>query len=93
MRKNIMLVMMVAVMFNSCVKTDDYEIPDFTEPELNIDGDLTTIAAVKGNFYPATGEIYTFRDSNTFFEGYVISSDEGGNFYKEVIVQDKPEDP
>ena len=30
-------------------------------PEINIDGDLTTIAAVKGNFYPGTGEIFTFQ--------------------------------
>ena len=93
MRKGIVISLMMAMMFNSCVKTDDYEIPDLIVPEINIEGDFTTIAAVKGNFYPGTGEIYTFRDSNTWFEGYVVSSDEGGNFYKEIIVQDKPENP
>jgi hypothetical protein len=34
-----------------------------------------------------------FRDTNMYFEGYVISSDEGGNFYKKLVLQDKPENP
>ena len=28
MRKGILMSLMMAMMFNSCVKTDDYEIPD-----------------------------------------------------------------
>jgi len=76
-----------------CVKTDDFEIPDQEISPVEIDGNLTSISAVKGNFNFETEAIYTFRETDTWFEGYVISSDAGGNFYKELIVQDKPVNP
>ena len=75
----------------SCVKTDDFEIPELISEEVEIDGDLTNIASIKGNFDLETGEIYTFTDSETWISGYVISSDASGNFYKELILQDKAE--
>lgn len=80
-------------LMHSCIETDDFETPDIKIPEINIDGDLTSISAVKGNFNRGTGEIYTFNETNTWFEAFVISSDAGGNFYKELILQDKPENP
>ena len=61
--------------------------------EIPAEGNITTIDAVKGHFNFNTNDIYTFRDTNMFFEGYVISSDEGGNFYKKLVLQDKPENP
>ncbi|MCB7481746.1 DUF5689 domain-containing protein [Christiangramia sediminis] len=76
-----------------CVKTDDFEMPALEITEIEIEGDLTNIAAVKGNFNFETEAIYTFRDTDTWFEAYVISSDAGGNFYKELIVQDKASNP
>lgn len=76
-----------------CVKTDDFEIPEMKSQEVEIDGNMTSIAAVKGNYNFQTGEIYTFRETNTWFSGYVISDDAGGNFYKELIIQDKASNP
>ncbi|PTX45186.1 hypothetical protein C8P64_1177 [Christiangramia gaetbulicola] len=93
MKKIFVVCALIGFLLNSCVKTDDYDTPGIDIPEIDITGDLTSIMAVKGNFDPRTGEIYTFQDSETWFEGYVISSDAGGNFYKEIILQDKPEDP
>jgi len=77
----------------SCVKTDDFEIPELMDSEVEIDGNITSISAVKGNFDFETEAIYTFQETETWFEGYVISNDAGGNFYKELIVQDKPLNP
>lgn len=93
MKNRSLLMIVIVLLLCSCVKTDDYDSPDISFPDITITGDLTSIIAVKGNFDPATGEIYTFQNSETWFEGYVISSDAGGNFYKEIILQDKPEDP
>ncbi len=56
-------------------------------------GQITNVAAVKNNFDAENNEIYTFESTETFMEAYVVSSDEGGNFYKELVVQDKPENP
>lgn len=83
----------IIFMIQGCVKTDDFEIPEQEISEVEIEGNLTSIIAVKGNFNFDTEAIYTFRESDTWFEGYVISSDASGNFYKELVVQDKPENP
>lgn len=36
---------------------------------------------------------FDFSDTNEYMVGYVISSDEGGNFFEELIIQDKVENP
>ncbi|MDT0642035.1 DUF5689 domain-containing protein [Zunongwangia sp. F363] len=83
----------IILLFTSCVKTDDFDLPEIEESEVLVDGNLTSISAVKGNFNLETGKIYTFQDTDIYFEAYVVSSDEGGNFYKELVLQDKPENP
>ncbi|MBI6116382.1 DUF5689 domain-containing protein [Salegentibacter maritimus] len=77
----------------SCVKTDDFQLPGTEIKEVNIEGDITGISAVKSSFKPESEEIYVFSETNTWMEAYVVSSDEGGNFYKELVLQDKPENP
>ncbi len=83
----------IILILGSCVKTDDFELPEAGNKEIIIEGNLTTIAAVKGHFNVGTNNIYTFRDTKAYFEGFVISSDEGGNFYKKLILQDRPSNP
>jgi len=36
---------------------------------------------------------YVFSDTDFYVTGYVASSDEGGNYFEELILQDKPENP
>ena len=78
---------------SSCVKTDDFEMPKAEGGEVIMEGNSTTIAAVKGHYNFSTNDIYTFRGTNSYFAGYIISSDEGGNFYKKLVVQDRPSNP
>ena len=35
----------------------------------------------------------SFEETDNYITGYVISSDEGGNFFEELIIQDSPENP
>ncbi len=77
----------------SCVKTDDFELPEMDISQVEIEGDFTSIEAVKGNYNFETGQIYTFQETDTWITGYVISDDAAGNFYKELIIQDKPSNP
>ena len=77
----------------SCVKTDDFDSPEAVEVDDSFNGTITSISAIKGNYNPETGDIYTFQNSDTYIEGYVISSDEAGNFYKKLIIQDKASAP
>ncbi|CAM4217082.1 DUF5689 domain-containing protein [Gillisia hiemivivida] len=77
----------------SCVKTDDFEIPQTNEAVDAFNGNLTSISAIKGNYNPTTAQIYNFQNTETFIEGFVISSDEAGNFYKKLVLQDKSSNP
>ena len=36
---------------------------------------------------------YVFSDTDQYVVGYVVSSDEAGNYFEELIIQDKPENP
>ncbi|NLP57307.1 DUF5689 domain-containing protein [Lutibacter sp. B1] len=73
----------------SCVKDDGFSTPkvECTEPLLTV---TNTIQQAK--------ELYTFGsptviDTDVIIEGYVVSSDESGNIYKSISIQDKPENP
>lgn len=90
---NLIVTVLFAFLAISCVKTDDFQLPESKTKEINIEGNITGISAVKSNFNPETEEIYVFSETNTVMEAYVVSSDEGGNFYKELVLQDKPENP
>lgn len=84
---------MFMVTYNSCVKTDDFSVPEIEDIETSFEGNITNIKAVKAHFNSETEDIYTFRNTGIVMEGYVISSDEGGNFYKKLVLQDKISNP
>lgn len=86
-------IIIVLITLNSCVKTDDFEVPQARENEPVIEGNVTNIATVKSHYNFQNNVIYNFRDTDAYFVGYVISSDEAGNFYKKLILQDKPSNP
>lgn len=91
--KGIWIILIPGLFIFSCVKTDDFEIPQAGNNEPVIEGNLTTIATVKSHYDFQANVIYNFRDTKAYFVGYVISSDEAGNFYKKLILQDKPANP
>ncbi len=72
--------------------------PEFRVPELvNLDseeGATTDMGTAINAFKQANTDVFTFdADANIIVGAYVISSDETGNFYKTLIVQDSPENP
>ncbi|RKS55263.1 hypothetical protein BC962_0222 [Gillisia mitskevichiae] len=85
--------LVVVLFMNSCVKTDDFSVPESNITEDGFEGNLTSISGIKGNYNPTTGDIYTFNNTEAFIEGFVISSDEAGNFYKKLIIQDRASNP
>lgn len=97
------LLLMIAGLMTSCVKDDDFDLPDTSINPPDIDGDIITITDVKNMLVQEAGASnlnalsenaqYTFQSTNLYMEAYVISSDESGNFYQEMVLQDKPENP
>jgi hypothetical protein len=76
---------------SSCVKSDDYDVPEiqctnrFAAANHQLT-DLLTIAKPKPTDADIVKEDY-------IVEAYVGSSDESGNIYKMMFLQDKPENP
>ena len=94
--KFLSVLFILGLMVSSCVQDDDFDIPEinFEEPDVDVN---TTIAGVKAfyqGFEPVLIHSGDPANSNPmYFEGYVVSSDESGNFYKTIVIQDKPENP
>lgn len=89
----ILLFIGVNMMLTSCVKDDDYADLAITEEEPEIDGNIVELSTVYSQLVQNDYENYTFEETNNYAVGYVVSSDEGGNFYKQIVVQDRPENP
>ena len=83
--------MSLTVFLTSCVQDDVYSTPDLQGKCQ----DLTptkTIAEVKAAFALASTNNVTITE-DIIIEGYVSSSDESGNVYKTIYLQDAPENP
>ncbi|WP_157814065.1 DUF5689 domain-containing protein [Olleya sp. Bg11-27] len=85
----------------SCVEDDNFDIPmslSGITAYPNDQAQFNSINAVLGNFGTGTGDPVTYEAVaegvlEKYTEGYVVSSDEGGNFYKQLVIQDAPENP
>ncbi|WP_152611478.1 DUF5689 domain-containing protein [Psychroserpens damuponensis] len=88
----------------SCVQDDDYTVPSSLGDEENallnnlLSGDAieVTIAQVKDmylvEFDPADNAAVLIEE-DIYVKGYVSSSDQTGNFFKEFYIQDSPSNP
>jgi Family of unknown function (DUF5689) len=95
----------VSVLFSmsmilSCLSDDSYEVPKGEPTVLDIPPEqIITINALRSAWAQEVSNngnaILTFSDDNEekHVEGYVVSSDESGNYFEEIILQDRPEDP
>lgn len=84
---------LMGVMVSSCVKDDDFSIPELNavEPNITANFSIQQALATYGGFEPV--EIGAGSSDPLYIEAYVISSDETGNYYKQLIIQDAPENP
>jgi hypothetical protein len=90
----IVMVLLAMVVATSCVKDDDFDMPNLNIEDPNINpADIIQISAVAGALAQSNDPVVTFSETGKFMEGYVVSSDEGGNFFKQIILQDSPENP
>ncbi|HEU4788320.1 MAG TPA: DUF5689 domain-containing protein [Flavobacterium sp.] len=71
----------VAMTFGSCVK-EEFDVPKFTctQPDLIVNRTVEEVRA-------STSSIVTQYTYDDIIEAYVVSSDEGGNFFKTISFQ------
>jgi hypothetical protein len=90
------LLAMVSLTF-SCVEDDDFSVPETSEVVIDAPANTINIQSIVNEYENTFGgqdpEPITFEENAGFIEGFVISSDEGGNFFKELVIQNAAENP
>lgn len=86
------LVLKVLLTVVSCVSDDDFAVPDLTIEEPQLNGEVITISSLRDLFLQE-GETVDLSESTQYVEGYVVSSDQAGNWFEEIIIQDSPSAP
>ncbi|WP_339894595.1 DUF5689 domain-containing protein [uncultured Algibacter sp.] len=86
---------LMLIMITSCVQDDDFGVPNISIEDPNIPTEqLTTFKAIK-SLYEQTvngGNTTAIINDEVYIEGYVVSSDKAGNFFEELIIQNKTDD-
>lgn len=92
------IILLIFIAFSSCVDDGGYGIPipnkehNFVIPSEK----LITFKAVYGRYAQAVTSGRTLaiinKDEELYIEGYVISSDQAGNFFEKLIIQNKVDD-
>lgn len=100
----LLLALVASISFTSCVEDGDFTVPQSLGAEENAavetieaeladsNSGLTEISIANLKDLVVNGQA-TEITSNIVVKGYVTSSDETGNFYKEFFIQDRPENP
>lgn len=83
--------LIVTLFVTGCVHDDVYNAPNLSKYQCEDLKGTLSIAQVKALY---TGTTYVFPETSTdILEGYVSSSDETGNVYKTLYIQDAPSNP
>ncbi len=92
------LLLSISITIFSCVPKEEFEIPELVnqEPEINgVEIMIDAVLGILGQEIEKEGENakVVFGDTSNFIAGYVVSSDKGSNFFKEIILQDTHKNP
>ncbi|GAB0155080.1 hypothetical protein CHRYSEOSP005_03400 [Chryseobacterium sp. Alg-005] len=88
-------IVFASLVITGCVHDDKYDEPgvgDFQCADLTATMTLAQVKAKFASTAPNTAFVFP-DDSQDIIEGYVSSTDETGNIYKTIYIQDKPENP
>ncbi|MFD2186279.1 DUF5689 domain-containing protein [Aquimarina celericrescens] len=96
--KTVLYVFIISISMLNCTPEEDFATPPLIIEEPSIIGTVIGIEAVLGIMnqeIEKEGENAkaTFKNTNNYIVGYVISSDKGGNFFKELILQNSNINP
>lgn len=85
----------LALLCLSCIEDDDFKVPDVSIETPDIPAEkITTFKAIKSLYEQAVNGDNTTAliEDDVYIEGYVVSSDKAGNFFEELIIQNKTDD-
>ena len=95
MKKGLLIIILYLLFFSllGCNDAPDFNLSDIQINEVEVKT-TSNVAAVISAYRQSELDVYTFdEDDETIISCYVISSDEAGNFYKTLVIQDQAENP
>ena len=85
------------VLLLGCEVNRDFEAPEAAPIPVVLEGNEITIATLRELLLQEQinneNLVLSFSETDSYISGYVISSDEAGNFFEEIIMQDEPNNP
>ena len=94
---NISWICALAYLFSACNPNSDFSIPDSNSMSVVIEGTELSITNLRALLLQEQTNneqlVLSFAETDLYITGYVISNDEAGNFFEELIVQDQYENP
>ncbi len=84
---------LLSVIAFSCVEDDDFATPETAPVSIDAPANLQPMAFVVDQIDQSFDGVVTFDTQDVFMEGYVISSDQAGNYFEEIVLQDAIENP
>lgn len=93
--KLLSILFFLGMIITSCVNDDEYSVPEINvdEPNVDVNTNITSVKSIYRGFEPKLIEAGDDSNRALYLQAYVISSDETGNFYKSLVIQDAPENP
>lgn len=93
--KLLSLLFILGMIVIACVNDDEYDLPEINveEPNVDVNTNITSVKSIYRGFEPKIIEAGAGSNRALYLQAYVVSSDETGNFYKSLIIQDAPENP
>lgn len=91
MKKHTIVSVIIVLFYTIACEEKDFDIPSpkaIAVPQ----GEVISIASVKAGLDRVEQNTITFSKEQ-FVDAYVISTDKGGNFFKKIVLQDKPKNP
>ena len=94
----LLLVMIASFAFTACVEDGDYTIPSSLGNEENTKlqtllGKASEVSFADVKAMYKSGTVIKAVETDIYVKGYVSSSDQTGNFFKEFYIQDSPTNP
>ncbi|NLN24195.1 MAG: DUF5017 domain-containing protein [Bacteroidetes bacterium] len=93
--KILSILLFMGILITSCVQDDDFDVPpiNMEEPDVEVNTTIGTVKEMYKGFEPVIIETGDGSSREMYLEGYVSSDDESGNIYKQLFIQDAPENP
>ncbi len=99
LKLNKTIVFLFTLLVFTCVEDDDFNVPNTSITASEIpSNNIVSISSVAGKLAQAMNSgnstfTFQFDNNSNYMQGFIVSTDEAGNFFHELIIQDTSETP